>query len=107
MILLSNGVKIGMVLSNWADDRYEECTKRLAVFLKGNGFNPKKDLFFIPISGYKGQNLKDRVNKKICSWWEGPSLLEYLDSMQAPERKASAPLMLPISGKFKVTTATI
>ena len=82
--------------------RFDECTKRLGTFLKGNGFNPKTDLFFIPISAYKGHNLKERVDKKVCPWWDGPSLLEYLDSMQSLERKIKAPLMMPIGGKFKV-----
>ena len=88
----------------WSKDRYDECTKRLGTFLKGNGFNPKTDLFFIPISAYRGHNVKDRVDKKVCAWWEGPSLLEYLDSMQSLERKVNAPLMMPIGGKFRVSS---
>jgi len=86
----------------WSKERYDECTKRLGTFLRGNGFNPKTDLFFIPISAYKGSNLKDRVDKKVCPWWDGPSLLEYLDSMTSLERKIKAPLMMPIGGKFRV-----
>lgn len=69
--------------------------------MKGNGYNPKTDLFFIPISAYKGFNLKDRAPKSVCPWWDGPSLLEFLDSMQSLERKITAPLMMPIGGKFK------
>jgi peptide chain release factor subunit 3 len=69
--------------------------------LKQNQFNPKTDLFFIPISAYKGHNLKDRVAKSVCPWYSGPSLLEYLDNMQSLERKVKAPLMMPIGGKFK------
>jgi peptide chain release factor subunit 3 len=69
--------------------------------LKGNGFNPKTDLFFIPVSAYKGHNLKDRVSKSVCPWYDGPSLLEYLDTMQSLERKVKAPFMMPIGGKFR------
>jgi peptide chain release factor subunit 3 len=103
MIRLSNGARTGITCAGIrANGRYDECTKRLAVFLKGNGFNPKTDLFFIPISAYKGHNLKERVDKKICPWWDGPSLLEYLDSMQSLERKVKSAFMMPIGGKFKV-----
>jgi peptide chain release factor subunit 3 len=102
MILPLSGARTGTYLANAANRRYDECTKRLALFLKGNGFNPKTDLFFIPISAYKGHNLKDRVDKKVCPWWDGPSLLEYLDSMQSLERKVKSALMMPIGGKFKV-----
>lgn len=87
----------------WSKERFDECTKRLGAFLKNNGFNPKTDLFFIPISAYKGSNLKDRVDKAVCPWWDGPSLLEYLDSMTSLERKIKAPLMMPIAGKFRVS----
>jgi translation elongation factor EF-1alpha len=31
----------------------------------------------------------------------GPSLLEYLDNMQALDRKIDAPLMIPITEKYK------
>jgi peptide chain release factor subunit 3 len=86
----------------WSKERFDECTKRLGTFLKSNGFNPKTDLFFIPISAYKGSNLKNRVDKAVCPWWDGPSLLEYLDSMTSLERKIKAPLMMPIGGKFRV-----
>ena len=102
MIPQLSGAKTGKSSLYCTNGRYEECTKRLAVFLKGNGFNPKTDLFFIPISAYKGHNLKDRVDKKVCPWWNGPSLLEYLDSMQSLERKVKSALMMPIGGKFKV-----
>jgi peptide chain release factor subunit 3 len=102
MIPLLSGAKTGKCSLDCTNGRYEACTKRLAVFLKGNGFNPKTDLFFIPISAYKGYNLKDRVDKKVCPWWNGPSLLEYLDSMQSLERKVKSALMMPIGGKFKV-----
>lgn len=103
MILPSNGVKRGNCsFQESLTKRFDECAKRLGSFLKGNGYNPKTDLFFIPISAYKGYNLKDRVDKKVCPWWDGPSLLEYLDSMQSLERKIKAPLMMPIGGKFRV-----
>ena len=105
MILQLDGAKKGNTpLICWIElmNRFDECTKRLGTFLKGNGFNPKTDLFFIPISAYKGHNLKTRVDKNVCPWWTGPSLLEYLDSMQSLERKVKAPLMMPIGGKFKV-----
>ena len=88
-------------MSNLADNRYDECVKRLSAFLKGNGFNPKTDLYFIPVSAYKGHNLKDRVTKSVCPWYEGPSLLEYLDNMQSLERKIKAPFMMPVGGKFR------
>jgi peptide chain release factor subunit 3 len=93
--------RFALMSLNQANGRYDECVKRLSVFLKGNGFNPKTDLYFIPISAYKGHNLKDKVSKSVCPWYDGPSLLEYLDTMQSLERKVKSAFMMPVGGKFR------
>lgn len=85
----------------WSKERYDECVNKLTPFLKGSGFNPATDLEFMPVSGFTGLNLKDRVSKDVCSWYNGPSILEYLDNMQALDRKINAPLMVPIIEKYK------
>ncbi|KAF2674945.1 hypothetical protein BT63DRAFT_474631 [Microthyrium microscopicum] len=85
----------------WSEARYKECTTKLAAFLKGVGYNPKTDLVFMPISAQTTLGIKDRIPKDVCPWFDGPSLLEYLDGMQALERKLNAPLMMPIAAKYK------
>ena len=47
--------------------RYEECKEKLVPFLKKVGFNPKKDIYFMPCSGLTGANLKDPVTE--CPWY--------------------------------------
>ena len=42
------------------------------------------------------------MDNTVCPWWDGPSLLEYLDSMSSVERKIKARLMMPIGSKFRV-----
>ena len=49
--------------------RYEECKTKLTPFLKKVGFNPKTDLFYIPVSGLTGVNLKDSATGGVCSWY--------------------------------------
>ena len=39
-------------------------------FLKGCGYNPKKDLVFLPMSGLYGANVRDRVDPAKCSWYQ-------------------------------------
>ncbi|KAF3933737.1 hypothetical protein ABW19_dt0205628 [Dactylella cylindrospora] len=85
----------------WSKERYEECTVKLLQFLKGTGYNPKTDVAVMPVSALTGQGLKDRVDPKLCPWYSGPSLLEYLDNMQGLERKLKAPFMMPVNGKYK------
>lgn len=85
---------------NWSQQRYKECTTKLGVYLKGIGY-AKEDITFMPVSGFTGAGLKARVDPKECPWYDGPSLLEWLDNMQTVNRKINGPFMLPISSKMK------
>ncbi|KAK6507873.1 translation termination factor GTPase eRF3 [Arthrobotrys musiformis] len=85
----------------WSKERFDECTVKLLQFLKGTGYNPKTDVTCMPVSALTGQGLKNRVDPKLCSWYKGPALLEFLDNMQGLERKVKAPFMMPVNGKYK------
>ncbi|KAL8728106.1 MAG: hypothetical protein Q9166_005631 [cf. Caloplaca sp. 2 TL-2023] len=84
----------------WSQTRYKECTEKLTSFLKGLGYS-KNDLAFMPISAQTTVGIKDRVPKEICGWYNGPSLLEYLDNLKSLERKVNAPFMMPVNAKYK------
>ncbi|KAG6900950.1 translation termination factor GTPase eRF3 [Termitomyces sp. T159_Od127] len=109
MLVKTAGVSKVVVVINKMDDstvgwekaRYDEIKEKLTPFIKAAGFNPKTDVTFLPISAYKGVNLKDRAPKDVCPWWDGPSFLEHLDVMPMVDRKINAPLMMPISEKYK------
>ncbi|KAL5114592.1 translation termination factor GTPase eRF3 [Pleosporales sp. CAS-2024a] len=85
----------------WSEARYKECTSKLVLFLKGVGYNPKTDIAMMPVSAQTFTGIKERVPKDLAPWYDGPSLLEYLDGMQALERKLNAPFMMPIAAKYK------
>lgn len=84
----------------WQKERYDEIQGKLTPFLRSAGFNPKTDVTYIPVSAFAGQNLKERVPKSVCDWYDGPALLEYLDNLELGDRKISAPLKMPISEKY-------
>ncbi|TPX35016.1 hypothetical protein SmJEL517_g02461 [Synchytrium microbalum] len=84
----------------WSQERYDECVSKLTPFLKSVGFNPKKDLDFLPVSGYTGANIKDRLAEGLAPYYNGPSLIEFLDNMEIP-RDYSGPLIMPIADRFK------
>ncbi|OWZ53318.1 translation elongation factor Tu [Cryptococcus neoformans 125.91] len=108
MLIKNNGINKLIVVVNkmddptvqWDKERYDEITTKITPFLKAVGFNPKTDITFIPVSAQIGENMKDRVDKKIAPWWDGPSLLEHLDNMEIMDRNINAPFMLPISEKY-------
>ncbi|KAJ2064324.1 translation termination factor GTPase eRF3 [Coemansia sp. S146] len=82
----------------WSKERYDEIILKLTAFLKSVGYNPKTDITYIPISGYTGAGVMDRVGS-ACPWFTGLSLLETLDGLQTIERKINGPLRIPISEK--------
>ncbi|KAI1431094.1 hypothetical protein GGR50DRAFT_689998 [Xylaria sp. CBS 124048] len=84
----------------WSHERYKECTTKLSQFLKGMGYN-KDDVFFMPVAAQKIMNIKERLAPGVAPFYNGPSLLEYLDSMQSLERKVNAPFMMSIAGKHR------
>ncbi|XP_053327424.1 eukaryotic peptide chain release factor GTP-binding subunit ERF3A isoform X2 [Spea bombifrons] len=84
---------------NWSNDRYEECKEKLVPFLKKVGFNPKKDIHFMPCSGLTGANLKEPVES--CTWYNGLAFIPYLDNMPNFNRSYDGPVRLPIVDKYK------
>ncbi|KAF9462615.1 P-loop containing nucleoside triphosphate hydrolase protein [Collybia nuda] len=109
MLVKTAGVSKVVIIINKMDDstvkwdksRYDEIKEKLTPFVRAAGFNPKTDVTFIPVSAYTGLNLKDPVPKSVCSWWDGQSLLQQLDHMPMVDRKINAPLMMPVSEKYK------
>ncbi|SCU96878.1 LAFA_0G08592g1_1 [Lachancea sp. 'fantastica'] len=85
----------------WEKERYDLCVKNISVFLKAIGYNIKQEVIFMPVSGYTGAGLKARVDPKDCPWYDGPSLLEYLDGMSHVDRRVNSPFMLPIASKMR------
>ncbi|EEB95271.1 hypothetical protein MPER_05784, partial [Moniliophthora perniciosa FA553] len=86
---------------NWEKARYDEIREKLTPFVKAAGFNPKTDVTWIPVSAYTGANLKDPLDPRVCSWYNGPSFLQLLNTMPMVDRKINAPLMMPVSEKYK------
>lgn len=83
----------------WSKDRYDEIVGKLSPFLRSTGFAPK-DVEYIPVSAYAGQNLKDKVSKDVCDWYPGESLLTFLDDLELGDRRISLPVKMPISEKY-------
>ncbi|XP_058087216.1 uncharacterized protein LOC131234394 [Magnolia sinica] len=85
----------------WSKERFDEIQLKMLPFLKSSGYNVKKDVQFLPISGLVGSNMKTRVEKSLCSWWDGPCLFEALDAVEIPARDPQGSLRMPIIDKFK------
>jgi len=87
--------------TNYSKERFEEIKKEATTFLKKSGY--KTDTIpFVPFSGLTGCNMKDSGKDKM-PWYSGPTLLDALDTMTAPERPMDKPLRLPINDVFKIS----
>jgi small GTP-binding protein len=87
----------------WSKDRYDQIKKDLSVYLKGCGYNLEKQVFWLPMSGLTGEGLMDPISQHKCPWYEGPTLLELLDSLELPQRNESAAVRVPILDRYKET----
>lgn len=67
LIVLINKMDDPTVL--WSEERYQECHDKILPYLKKLGFNPAKDLSFMPVSGQTGLGLKDPLEPSVCPWW--------------------------------------
>eukprot|EP00500_Bicosoecida_sp_ms1_P001980 CAMPEP_0203812658 /NCGR_PEP_ID=MMETSP0115-20131106/4271_1 /ASSEMBLY_ACC=CAM_ASM_000227 /TAXON_ID=33651 /ORGANISM="Bicosoecid sp, Strain ms1" /LENGTH=595 /DNA_ID=CAMNT_0050721509 /DNA_START=32 /DNA_END=1819 /DNA_ORIENTATION=+ len=83
----------------WSQARYDEIVGKLSPFLKASGYNLKKFVHFLPISGLSGANVKDPVGA-AAPWWKGPTLLQQLDELPVGGRDKDAPLRMPVLDKY-------
>ncbi len=91
----------------WAQERFAEVETKLTPFLKACGYNVKKDVTFLPISGLHGHGMKDRVPPGLAPWYAGPSLFECLDGLEPQDRDAAAPFRMPLIDKYREDGKTI
>ncbi len=86
-----------MDAADYSERRYNEIKDEVSAYLTKVGYvvdNPKNPIFFVPISGYAGENLLERSDK--MPWYKGPFLVEALDFMRVPKRPTDKPLRLPL-----------
>ena len=84
---------------NYKEERYKEIKKEVGDFLKKVGFKEDK-VPFVPISGWTGDNLMKKSDK--MGWYNGPTLLQALDRLEAPKRPVDKPLRVPLQDVYKI-----
>lgn len=84
---------------NWNVERYNECKDKLLPYLKKCGFK-SDEMFFMPCSGYTGAFLSEVPPESMCSWYRGPSFLQYIDDLPPQVRAIDGPFRMPINDKY-------
>lgn len=85
----------------WSKTRYDQIKNDLSVFLKSCGYNLEKHVYWVPLSALAGDNLMDPVGKHKCPWYDGPTLIELLDTLELPPRSENGPVRIPILDRYK------
>ncbi len=87
---------------NYSKERYEQIVSILKKFMKGLGYNPDQ-IPFIPVSAWKGDNLIERSPN--MPWYNGPTLVEALDSLKPPAKPIDKPLRIPVQNVYSIPGA--
>ncbi len=89
-----------MDTANYDQNRFNEVKSQIEKLLKGVGYKPET-LKIVPASAYKGDNVSKKSEN--MKWYEGPTILEALDSITPLERSVDKPLRLPVQDVFSIT----
>ncbi|XP_055329393.1 HBS1-like protein isoform X2 [Paramacrobiotus metropolitanus] len=88
---------------DWSKDRFDQIVVILSKFFKSIGFKDG-DLFFIPCSGFTGDNLVELPKTKLANWWTGSTLIDQIDKFRPPVRQIDKPYRQIITDVFKSAT---
>lgn len=89
-----------MDLVNYDQAHFRAIEKEYRGFLEGIGaVSPRA---FVPISAMNGVNLAKRGAKETA-WYDGPTLLELLDTITKAPPKVDQPLRMPLQAVYKFT----
>ena len=80
-----------MDLVDYEQGRFDQIRADYETFATALGF---EDITAIPLSALNGDNVRDRSNK--TAWYEGPTLLEYLETVQVPDDAERKPFRLQV-----------
>jgi len=106
LLAMTLGINRAVIVVNkmdtcdWSKDRFDEIRKRVVPFLQETGFK-KKYICILPLSGQSATNVKDLVDKKLCPWFDGMSLIDTLDSLKKVKRPTKDPLRIPVLDRYK------
>lgn len=82
----------------YSQDAFNAVKGEVEKLLKSVGY---KDIPFVPISGYVGDNVVKPSTK--MPWYNGPTLVQAFDSLKLPEKPIDKPLRIPIQDVYSIT----
>ncbi|PRP82636.1 hypothetical protein PROFUN_09747 [Planoprotostelium fungivorum] len=87
-------------MAEWSQSRYDDIVGKMSLFLKASGFRDKS-FSFLPLSGLAGENIVQRKSDVLNAWYNGPTLMEKIDSFDPAVRDINKPFRLCISDLYR------
>jgi elongation factor 1-alpha len=85
---------------NWDQKKFEETKAQLDKLFKIVGYKPEQ-ITYVPISALQGENIVKKSDK--MPWWDGPTLVDALNSLKVPEKPIDLPLRIPVQDVYSIT----
>lgn len=89
-----------MDVVNYDQKKYEETKASLEKLFQIVGYKPEQ-IIYVAMSGLKGDNVTKKSDK--MKWFDGPTLIEAIDSLKVPEKPIDLPLRLPVQDVYSIT----
>ena len=86
-----------MDLVDFSEDKFKEISINLTEFLDKINISPS---YIIPVSAKDGDNIAKKSDK--MTWFDGPTILEALDTFKTKKDRSSQALRMPIQDVYKV-----
>ncbi len=84
----------------YKEEDYNKIKKDVSDLLKQAGYK-LDEVVFIPISGFKGDNLVKKSEN--LPWYKGPTLMEQFDNFKQPEKPTNLPMRMPLQDVYEIT----
>ncbi len=83
----------------YEEGKFKEIKGEMEKLLGGIGFKAET-VKYIPVSAWEGDNVAKKTEK--MPWYSGPTLIDALDDLIAPEPPTDKPLRLPIQDVYNI-----
>ncbi len=80
--------------------RYDSVKGEVGKLLQSVGYKPA-DIPTLPISAFVGDNVVKKSEK--MGWYNGPTLMEVIDTLTPPEKPTGKPLRIPVQDVYTIT----
>jgi elongation factor 1-alpha len=86
---------------NFDQAKFNKVKEDVSNLLKSVGYKVDK-ITFVPLASLHGVNVVKKAQDKMA-WYTGPTLLEAINALNAPERPTNLPLRMPIQDVYNIT----